>query len=107
MNSPSKARLDFAFPVTLLAGFLLGGTTVFYSWTGSTSIFSYIAYHILGGGVAYRGLLTLPLAVAYLLAVRAMSEDRYWRWMAAGFLVGVAALFKLPFGLAAPRWSVD
>jgi 4-amino-4-deoxy-L-arabinose transferase-like glycosyltransferase len=53
------------------------------------------------------GLLTLPLAVAYLLAVRAMSEDRHWRWMAAGFLVGVAALFKLPCGLAAPRCSVD
>jgi 4-amino-4-deoxy-L-arabinose transferase-like glycosyltransferase len=180
MNSPSKVRLDSVFPVTLLAGLLLGSTTVFYSWTGSTSIYSYIAYHILDGGVAYRdawdikgpgvyyffalghglfgpspmafrilevfwetgaalalaalalriygtqaagmvagvgyvvlyfsqnfwnfgisdGLLTFPLAIAYLLTVRAMSEDRYWQWMVAGFLVGVAALFKLPFGLA-------
>jgi 4-amino-4-deoxy-L-arabinose transferase-like glycosyltransferase len=46
------------------------------------------------------GLLTLPLAAAFLLTVQAMSDDRYWRWVLSGFLVGVAALFKLPFGLA-------
>jgi 4-amino-4-deoxy-L-arabinose transferase-like glycosyltransferase len=166
--------------VILVAGILLGSMTVSYSWTGSTSIFSYVALRILEGGAAYLhgwdikgpgvyyffalahglfgptpmafrvlevawetataltvagiamhiygrqaaavfaglaylllyfsqnfwnfaisdGLLNLPLALSFLLLLRAMQRGSGWQWGAAGFLVGVAALFKLPFGLA-------
>ncbi len=196
MNSIAAAAEPRLSRLTLVgisaAGLLLGITTVFYSWTGSTSIFSYVAYRILEGGVAYLhgwdikgpgvyyffalahgilgpspaafrmlevlwetatalalagiavrvygkqaaavfggsaylvlyfsqnfwnlaisdGLLNLPLALAFLILLRALEQDRAWQWGVAGFLVGVAALFKLPFGLAGvpmlwAAWSVS
>lgn len=181
MNTPSPSSLRLGTWLAILgAGLVLGGFTVFYSWTGSTSIFSYVAYRILEGGVAYLhgwdikgpgvyyffalahgvfgpspmafrilevlwetatalvlaaiavriygkqaaalfaglgylvlyfsqnfwnfaisdGLLNLPLALGFLILLRALQQDRGWQWGLAGFLVGVTALFKLPFGLA-------
>lgn len=45
-------------------------------------------------------LVTLPLALAILFCLKAIDIDRLRSWALAGALVGVAALFKLPMGLA-------
>ncbi|NDQ56920.1 MAG: glycosyltransferase family 39 protein [Acidipila sp.] len=45
------------------------------------------------------GLLSLPLAMALLFAVRAQENERLLFWMLAGVGVGIATLFKSPWGL--------
>jgi hypothetical protein len=46
-----------------------------------------------------NGLISLPVAVSILALVRAMENDRLLFWALAGAAVGVAVLFKMPFGL--------
>jgi 4-amino-4-deoxy-L-arabinose transferase-like glycosyltransferase len=45
------------------------------------------------------GLLSLPLALSMLWLLRALEDDRFLDWCLVGTSVGVATLFKLPFGL--------
>jgi hypothetical protein len=43
--------------------------------------------------------LSLPLALACLFAVKGIASGRGVHWALAGAMVGIAALFKLPYGL--------
>jgi hypothetical protein len=45
------------------------------------------------------GLISLPVAVSMLALVRALENDNRLFWAVAGGAVGVAVLFKMPFGL--------
>jgi 4-amino-4-deoxy-L-arabinose transferase-like glycosyltransferase len=45
------------------------------------------------------GYLNLPMALAVLLCLRAIRSDRSFVWGLAAFAVGVAAIFKLTYGL--------
>jgi hypothetical protein len=45
------------------------------------------------------GFVTLPLAAAFLYMLRAFREDRWRDWALAAVFVGVAIVFKLPYGL--------
>lgn len=45
------------------------------------------------------GFLSLPLAVSFLLVLRAMETDGARNWLGSAAAVGVAATLKLPFGL--------
>lgn len=42
-------------------------------------------------------LVALPLALAVASVLRAWENDGFMSWLSAGFLVGVAVLFKIPF----------
>lgn len=45
------------------------------------------------------GFLNLPMALSCWFGLRAFESDRIGEWGAAAFALGIAALFKLPFGL--------
>lgn len=45
------------------------------------------------------GLLNLPMALFLLFALRATQSDKTFQWFLSALFVGIAALFKLPFGL--------